>query len=109
MCVDPGEGDRWGMHPAREKVGGWPIDRSIVIIFFFLQGCGNVVFFLGGGGKNVDMPSDCQYLGGGGTGISIPLRQKVGGGGQFPPAPAPLSFLIILPYRPWLRTCLSQE
>ena len=48
-------------------------------------------FFSWGGGKNVDMPSDCQNLGGG-TGISIPLRQKVGGAiaPLAPPAPAPL-------------------
>ena len=25
------------------------------------------IFFLGGGGKSVDMPSDCQILGGGGA------------------------------------------
>ena len=43
-------------------------------------------FFSWGGGKSVDMPSDCQILGGG-TGISIPLRQKVGG--QLPPLPPP--------------------
>ena len=93
MCVDPGEGDRWGMHPAREKVGGWPIDRSIVIIFFFLQGCGNVVFFWGGGGKNVDMPSDCQYLGGGGGHRHIhPIETKSWGGGNFPRLPRPCLF-----------------
>ena len=59
----------------------------IVIFFFFLQGRGNV-FFLGGDGKNVEMPSDVDMPKfRRGTGISIPLRQKVGGGGQFPPPP----------------------
>ena len=54
------------------------------------QGRGND-FFLGGGGKSVDMPSDCQNLGGG-TDISIPLRLKVGRAiaPLAPPAPAPL-------------------
>ena len=46
------------------------------------RGAGTI-FSCGGGGKIVDMPSDCQilFLGEGGT-LSIPLRQKVGGGGS---------------------------
>ena len=60
----------------------------VSVVVGIWQGLGND-FFLGGG-KNVDMPSDCQNLGG--TGISIPLRQKVGG--QLPPLPPRLP-------RPW--------
>ena len=51
------------------------------------QGRGND-FFLGGGGKHVDMPSDCQNLGGGAQVYSSPSDKKLGGG-QLPPLPPP--------------------
>ena len=35
----------------------------VSVVVGIWQGLGND-FFLGGGGKNVDMPSDCQNLGG---------------------------------------------
>ena len=45
-------------------------------------------FFLGGGGKNVDMPSDCQNLGGGGHRHIHPLETK-SWGAIAPLAPPP--------------------
>ena len=48
------------------------------------QGRGND-FFLGGG-KHVDMPSDCQNLGGGAQAYSSPSDKKLGGE-QLPPLP----------------------
>ena len=50
----------------------WVSDRGAGTIFFL------------GGGKHVDMPSDCQNLGGGHRHIH-PLQTKSWGGGQLPP------------------------
>ena len=46
-----------------------------------LRGAG-MIFFLGGGGKSVDMPSDCQILGGGAQAYPSHWDKKLGGGGQ---------------------------
>ena len=43
-------------------------------------------FFLGAGGKNVDMPSDCQNLGGGHRHIH-PLQETKSWGAIAPPPP----------------------
>ena len=53
-------------------------------------GRGNNFFLGGGGGKNVDMPTDCQNLGGGGTEHIHPIETKSLGPLAPPPAPAPL-------------------
>ena len=44
-----------------------------------MQGRGNDFFLGGGGGKHVDMPSDCQNLGGGAQAYSSPSDKKLGG------------------------------
>ena len=54
------------------------------VVWVYGQGLGND-FFLGGGGKNVDMPSDCQNLGG--HRHIHPLETKSWGGGNCPLAP----------------------
>ena len=63
-----------------------------VCMYVCMQGLGND-FFLGGGGKNVDMPSDCQNLGGGAQAYPSPWDKKLGGNCPHcppPPVPAPL-------------------
>ena len=58
------------------------------------RGAGTI-FFLGGGGKHVDMPSDCQNLGGGHRHIH-PLQTKSWGAPPPPPpAPAPLPTKVV--------------
>ena len=57
------------------------------------RGVGTIFFLGGGGGKSVDMPSDCQIYGGGHRHIH-PIETKGWGGAIAPlappPAPAPL-------------------
>ena len=53
-----------------KETGNWQQGSRVYMRANLIVGCGmcrgaGTIFFWGGGGKHVDMPSDCQNLGGG--------------------------------------------
>ena len=71
---------------------------NITNIFLFptTRGVGTIFFW--GGGKDVDIPSDCQNVGGGEQAYPSHWEKSVVGRGNCPPpAPAPLPITFVLP------------
>ena len=88
-CMVYGELGQGRLHVKRAGGGANFLERALYqVIRSTHKGRGvGTIFFLGGGGKSVDLPSDCQILGGGHRHIH-PIETK-SWGGNCPLAPPP--------------------